>query len=66
MFFAEINNQYQIKVLVCAVERGSDVLFQTENMLIQEGDRLHGQTSHKEIGLFLKCLEVEEPKLKKF
>ena len=65
MSLAEINNQYQIKVLVCAVERGDDVFIPDGEYVIQEGDRLHVAASHKEIGLFFKVFGSRRTKIKK-
>lgn len=38
---AELYRKFQIKVLVCAVRRGSEVIIPNGDFVIHDGDRLH-------------------------
>ena len=53
---AEIYRKYQIKILVCAVQRGKKVYIPDGEFVPQEGDKLHIAASHREIELFFKSL----------
>ena len=46
---AELYRKFQIKVLVCAVRRGSEVIIPNGDFVIHDGDRLHIVASHKYI-----------------
>ena len=56
MSLAQMYAKYQIKVLVCAVERESDVFIPDGEYVMQSGDRLHMAASHAEINDFFKTL----------
>ena len=62
---AELYNKYQVKVLVCAVERGEQVRIPDGEYKIQSGDRLHVAASHQEISQFFKNLGYRRTKIKK-
>lgn len=53
---AEIYRKYQIKILVCAVQRGKKVYIPDGEFVLQERDKLHIAASHREIELFFKSL----------
>ena len=46
--------KFQIKLLVCAVEHGGDVLIPDGDYEIREGDRLHIAVSHREMERFFR------------
>ena len=54
MSLAEMYNRFQVKMLVCAVERGEDVVIPDGEFVMKAGDRLHIAASHKEIRSFFK------------
>lgn len=53
----EMYIKYQIKLLVCAVERGDQVVIPDGDFVMQEGDRLHITATHKELERFFKLLK---------
>lgn len=65
MSLAEMYNKYQIKILVCAVEHGDEVLIPDGDYVIREGDKLHIAASHREVEMFFKLLGKHKGKIKK-
>ena len=65
MSLAEMYNKFQIKVLVCAVERGENVVIPDGEYVLQSGDRLHIAASHVDIELFFKMLGRKREKIRK-
>ena len=53
----EMYIKYQIKLLVCAVERGEQVVIPDGDFVMQEGDRLHITATHQELERFFKLLK---------
>lgn len=53
---AEVYRKHQIKILVCAVQRGKEVYIPDGEFVLQEGDKLRIAASHKEIEMFFKSL----------
>ena len=64
MSLAEMYNRFQIKVLVCAAERGEDVVIPDGDYNIQAGDRLNVEASHQDISRFFKLLGYRKIKMK--
>lgn len=62
---AEMYEKFQVKVLVCAVEHGDDVLIPDGYYTLREGDRLHIAASHREIERFFKLHGNHKTKIKK-
>ena len=59
----ELYRKFQIKVLVCAVRRGSEVIIPNGDFVIHDGDRLHIVASHKYIEEFFHLIgKRKEPK----
>lgn len=52
------------KVLVCAVQRGNDVLIPSGNFLIEEGDKIHITSDAKTLGDFLAEVNLIKSRLK--
>ncbi|MBO6015058.1 MAG: Trk system potassium transporter TrkA, partial [Lachnospiraceae bacterium] len=52
--------KYQIKLLVCAVERGDEVLIPDGDFVMQEGDHLHITATHRELERFFKLLKRKQ------
>ncbi len=67
MSLAQMYVKYQIKILVCAVERGDDVFIPDGEYVMQSGDRLHVAASHEGINDFFKTLghKKAQTKIKK-
>lgn len=53
---AEMYQKFQIKVLVCAVRRGNEVIIPDGDFVVRDGDRLHIVASHKYIEEFFRFL----------
>lgn len=53
---ADMYQRFQIKVLVCAVRRGNEVVIPDGDFVIHEGDRLHIVAPHKSIEEFFSYL----------
>jgi len=49
---ADIYRKFQIKILICAVQRGKEVYIPDGDFTIHEGDKLHIAATHKEIENF--------------
>ena len=62
---AEIYRKHQIKILVCAVQRGKEVFIPDGEFILQEGDKLHIAASHREIEMFFKSLGDRKNKIKR-
>ena len=65
MSLADMYNRFQIKLLVCAVERGEEGFIPDGDYVLRAGDRLHIAASHMEIELFFKLLGQRKEKIKK-
>jgi trk system potassium uptake protein TrkA len=53
---ADIYSKFQIKILICAIQRGSEVFIPDGEFVIEEGDKLHIAATHKEIEQFFSRL----------
>ena len=62
---AEIYRKFQIKILVCAVKRGSEIYFPDGDFVLQQGDRLHIAAAHQDLKAFFKALGRRNAKIKK-
>lgn len=62
---ADMYNKFQIKILVCAVERGEEVFIPDGEYVLRSGDKLHIVTSHVEIEMFFKLLGQRKDKIKR-
>ena len=49
---ADIYHKFQVKVLICAIQRGEEVFIPDGEFVIEEGDKLHIAATHKEIEQF--------------
>lgn len=54
---AQINKKYGVKVLICAIQRGGEVLIPGGADVLQEGDRIHLAASHSEIQTFFQHID---------
>ena len=62
---AEIYRKFQIKILVCAVKRGSEIYIPDGDFVLQQGDRLHIAAAHQDLIAFFKALGRRNAKIKK-
>lgn len=65
MSLAEMYQKFQIKVLVCAVKRGDNVVIPDGEYVLMPGDRLHVAASHVDIEQFFKMLGRKREKIRK-
>lgn len=54
----ELNRRFNVRVLVCAVRRGDDVLIPTGNFVLQEGDKISLSASPSEIERLFRSLKL--------
>lgn len=62
---AEIYQKFQIKILVCAVKRKSEVYIPDGDFVLQEGDKLHIAAAHQDLETFFNSLGKRSNKIKK-
>ncbi len=60
----EISQSYQVKVLICAVQRGEEVYIPDGNFIFQAGDIVHITATKKNVKLFLHKLGLISAKIK--
>lgn len=60
----EIYRKYKIKVLICAVQRGSDVSIPNGDFVIEAGDTLSITASHRDLSHFMREIGVMQKKVK--
>ena len=65
MSLAELYQNYQIKMLVCAVKRGSEVFIPDGNFVLQKGDKLHIAASRDNLRIFFKKMGQKLSRVKK-
>lgn len=61
---ASIHAKYQVKILVCAVQRGDEVFIPTGNFTFQAKDKIHITASRDMVKTFLNKLGLIETKIK--
>ncbi len=61
---ASISQSYQVKVLICAVQRGEEVFIPSGSFTFQAGDIVHITATKKNVKLFLNKLGLISSKLK--
>jgi len=65
MRLSDMYKKFQIRLLVCAVERGEDVRIPDGEYVLKAGDRLHIAASHKDLERFFKANGKRKEKIKK-
>ena len=65
MTLAEMYRKFQIKILVCAVQRGKEVYIPDGSFIPQEGDKIHVASSHQQLELFFNLLGDKKKIIKK-
>ncbi len=61
---AEISQKYQVKALICAVQRGEEVFIPGGSFVFQAGDIVHITATKKNVKLFLHKLGLISSKIK--
>ncbi len=61
---ADIYSKFQIKLLICAIQRGEEVYIPDGEFVIEEGDKLHIAATHKEIEQFFNRLGNRKRRMK--
>ncbi len=61
---SSIRNVFRVKVLVCAVQRGDDVIIPTGDFIFRAKDKIHITSSRDNLKLFLNKLGLIENKIK--
>ena len=59
-----IHTQYNVKILVCAVQRGDEVIIPNGSFVLHCGDKIHITSSRSEIISFMKLLGMYKQRLK--
>ncbi len=62
---ADIYRKFQVKILICAVQRGKEVYIPDGEFVLQEGDKLHIAATHKEIEQFFEKIGNLSRKVRK-
>ncbi len=65
MTLADMYRKFQIKILVCAVQRGKEVYIPDGSFIPQEGDKIHVASSHQQLELFFNLLGDKKKIIKK-
>lgn len=59
-----IHTKYQVRVLICAVQRGDAAIIPNGEFVLQSGDKIHITASRQELSSFLKMLGIYKQRLK--
>jgi len=59
-----LNRKFNIKVLVCAVQRGDDVYIPDGNFILEQGDSIYVTASHSALSSFVKTLGIYKQRVK--
>ncbi len=62
---SEIYNKYKVKILICAVARGDDVIIPNGDFVLREGDRVHVTASHADMAEFMRLVLPENLRIKR-
>ena len=62
---AEVYRKFQIKILVCAVKRETEVYIPDGDFVLQQGDKMHIAAAHQDLESFFKSLGHKNAKVKK-
>lgn len=62
---SKLYKKYNLKILVCVVERGDDVYIPGGDFVLNSGDKIYITASHAALSQFFKTLGIYQHKLKK-
>lgn len=60
----ELYRKHKLKMLICAVARGSEVVIPSGDFILHEGDRIHVTASHADMAKFMKLAGLDNQRLK--
>ncbi len=60
-----VHSKYQVRVLICAVQRGEEVVIPRGDFVLQLGDKIHITASRSELSTFMKKLGIYKQRMKK-
>ena len=60
-----VHSKFQVRVLICAVQRGEEVVIPRGDFVVQEGDKIHITASRTELANFMKKLGIYKQRMKK-
>lgn len=60
-----LGKKLKSKVLICAVQRGNEVVIPSGNFVIENGDKIHFTAEARNLGAFLEEVNLEKSPLKK-
>ncbi|MBQ2661685.1 MAG: Trk system potassium transporter TrkA [Clostridia bacterium] len=60
-----LGKKLKYKVLICAVQRGGEVVIPSGNFVIENGDKIHFAADARNLGAFLEEVNLEKSPLKK-
>lgn len=60
----EIYKMYRVRVLICAVQRGDDVVIPNGDFILKSGDRIYVTATHSSISEFMKLTGVIQQRIK--
>lgn len=60
----EFRQKIGINIIVCAVQRGDEVIIPDGNYVIKEGDKLHVTGSHEELLNLMRAIKLQQKKIK--
>lgn len=60
----ELEKKYQIKILICAVQRGDDVFIPSGDFILRAGDRVHITGDQSDINEFVKAVGISREKIR--
>ena len=61
---SEIYKKYKVKILICSVARGDEVIIPNGEFILREGDRIHVTASHADMAKFMKLTVPENLHIK--
>lgn len=61
---SEIYKKYKVKILICAVARGEEVIIPNGDFVLREGDRVHVTASHADMAEFMRLVLPENLRIR--
>lgn len=65
LVLSQLYKTYNVKILVCVVERDDGVYIPGGDFVLKKGDKIYITASHAELSVFFKLLKIYQHKLKK-
>ncbi len=61
---SELHDRFDVKILICAVQRGTDVFIPNGSSVLKSGDKLHIAASHPQLVTFFKAIGLYRERVK--